>query len=56
MRFDWVYVNAFWAPGASGSIYAVRDPVRAASLVRAGAGGSAAELTAGFIRAARAMA
>ena len=27
MGFDWVYVNAFWEPGASGSIYAVRDPL-----------------------------
>ena len=26
MGFDWVYVNAFFAPGSSGSIYAVADP------------------------------
>jgi starch synthase (maltosyl-transferring) len=26
MAFDWLYVNAFFEPGASGSIYAVRDP------------------------------
>jgi starch synthase (maltosyl-transferring) len=26
MGFDWIYVNSFFAPGASGSIYAVADP------------------------------
>jgi starch synthase (maltosyl-transferring) len=34
MGFDWLYVNAFWAPGASGSIYAVRDPFELHPLVR----------------------
>lgn len=52
MGFDWIYVNAFWEPGASGSIYAVRDPFQLHPLVRGGADGSAAELTAGFIRTA----
>jgi starch synthase (maltosyl-transferring) len=35
MGFDWVYVNAFWTPGASGSIYAISDPYELHPLVRA---------------------
>src|SRR5688500_7856682 len=55
MGFDWVYVNAFWAPGASGSIYAVADPFELHPVVRGDAGGSAAELTGRFFAAARAQ-
>ena len=46
MQFDWVYVNAFWEPGDSGSIYAVRDPFQLHPLVRGDSAGSADELTA----------
>jgi starch synthase (maltosyl-transferring) len=53
MGFDWLYVNAFWAPGDSGSIYAVRDPYELHPQVRGDAHGSAAELTAAFVREAR---
>jgi len=53
MGFDWLYVNAFWAPGASGSIYAVRDPLELHPLVRGAAQGPADELVAGFLREAR---
>ena len=28
MGFDWVYVNPFHEAGASGSLYAVKDPFR----------------------------
>jgi starch synthase (maltosyl-transferring) len=34
MGFDRVYVNAFWTPGASGSIYAIADPYELHPLVR----------------------
>ena len=52
MRFDWVYVNAFWEPGASRSIYAVRNPYELHPLVRGEARGDAAKLTAEFFRTA----
>ena len=52
MRFDWVYVNAFWEPGASRSIYAVRNPYEFHPLVRGEARGDAAKLTAEFFRTA----
>ncbi|CAN5252339.1 alpha-1,4-glucan--maltose-1-phosphate maltosyltransferase [soil metagenome] len=26
MGFDWIFVNPFYAPGGSGSLYAIRDP------------------------------
>jgi starch synthase (maltosyl-transferring) len=48
MGFDWVYVNAFFEPGASGSIYAVRDPWQLHPKVRGSAGGDSAELVRGF--------
>lgn len=54
MGFDWVYVNAFWAPGASGSIYAVRDPFELHPLVRGDAQGSGDELVARFLSEAKA--
>jgi starch synthase (maltosyl-transferring) len=50
MGFDWVYVNAFWEPGASRSIYAVRNPYELHLLVRGEARGDASELTADFFR------
>ncbi len=53
MGFDWVYVNAFWTPGASGSIYAIRDPFELHPLVRGEAREPAHELTGRFIKAAR---
>ena len=53
MGFDWVYVNAFWAPGASGSIYAVADPYELHPRVRGDARGPAHELVQRFIEAAR---
>ncbi len=52
MRFDWVYVNAFWEPGSSGSIYAVRDPFELHPQVRGDDAGSAAALTQAFMRTA----
>ncbi|MFO1074055.1 MAG: maltotransferase domain-containing protein [Geminicoccaceae bacterium] len=54
MGFDWLHVNAFWRPGASGSIYAVADPSELHPLVRGDAAGSAEDLTAEFLAAARA--
>lgn len=53
MGFDWLYVNAFWAPGASGSIYAVRDPSELHPLVRGDGDGPADRLVAAFAREAR---
>src|SRR4051794_36432096 len=53
MGFDWVYVNAFWEPGASGSIYAVRDPRELHPVVRGDVQGSADELTGAFVAEAR---
>jgi starch synthase (maltosyl-transferring) len=53
MGFDWLYVNAFWAPGASGSIYAVADPFELHPKVRGAAQGSGAELTARFVQRAK---
>ncbi|HET6468648.1 MAG TPA: maltotransferase domain-containing protein [Geminicoccaceae bacterium] len=53
MGFDRVYVNAFFAPGDSGSIYAVRDPHELHPVVRGDATGPADELVRGFLRAAR---
>src|SRR4051812_35646939 len=37
MNFNWVYVNSFHEPGASGSLYAVKDPYRLNSLFRGSA-------------------
>ena len=54
MGFDWLYVNAFWSPGASGSIYAVRDPFELHPLVRGESRRPADELVASFLREARA--
>src|SRR4051794_12417182 len=34
MNFNWVYVNSFHEPGASGSLYAVKDPYRLNPLFR----------------------
>jgi starch synthase (maltosyl-transferring) len=53
MGFDWLYVNAFWAPGASGSIYAVRDPYELHPLVRGDAQEPAHALIHRFMEAAR---
>ena len=54
MGFDWVYVNAFWVPGASGSIYAVRDPFELHPVVRGDAREPADRLVAAFAETARA--
>ena len=48
MGFDWLYVNSFAAPGASGSIYAVADPFELHPLVRGSAGGWAQKLIRDF--------
>ncbi|MGH8497073.1 MAG: maltotransferase domain-containing protein [Gammaproteobacteria bacterium] len=37
MGFDWLFVNPFFEPGASGSIYAIRDPARLHPVVAGGA-------------------
>lgn len=34
MGFNWVFLNPFHAPGASGSIYAIKDPYSVSDLVR----------------------
>jgi starch synthase (maltosyl-transferring) len=52
MRFDWVYVNAFFAPGGSGSIYAVADPAELHPVVRGGSEEAADRLIARFLAAA----
>ena len=52
MRFDWVYVNAFWEPGSSGSIYAIRDPFELHPMVRGNADGSANQLIRRFLHTA----
>ncbi|MDX6748496.1 maltotransferase domain-containing protein [Geminicoccaceae bacterium 1502E] len=53
MGFDRVYVNAFFAPGGSGSIYAVSDPFELHPAVRGGSARPAEELIAGFVDEAR---
>jgi starch synthase (maltosyl-transferring) len=53
MGFDWVYVNAFFAPGSSGSIYAIADPYELHPLVRDGEEGDAAALIRRFVVTAR---
>ncbi|MCB1883036.1 MAG: DUF3416 domain-containing protein [Geminicoccaceae bacterium] len=53
MGFDWVYVNAFFEPGASGSIYAVRRTDELHPAVRGDATAPMADLVRGFTRAAR---
>ena len=53
MGFDWVYVNAFWTPGASGSIYAIADPFELHPLVRGERRGRAPTSIRGFVEAAR---
>jgi starch synthase (maltosyl-transferring) len=50
MGFDWLYVNAFWTPGASGSIYAISDPYELHPLVRAESREPAAQLFGWFAR------
>lgn len=54
MGFDHLYVNAFFAPGQSGSLYSVADPFELHPLVRGDLSGSASELIAGVAAAARA--
>ena len=54
MGFDWVYVNAFFATGSSGSIYAVADPRELHARVRGRAEAPAAELVRRFVDAAAA--
>ena len=49
MGFDWVYVNAFFAPGGSGSIYAIADPFELHPLVRDGEEGDASALIRRFV-------
>ena len=52
MGFDWLYVNAFFASGSSGSIYAVADPHELHARVRGRAEAPAAELVRRFVDAA----
>ncbi|MBA3565003.1 MAG: DUF3416 domain-containing protein, partial [Gammaproteobacteria bacterium] len=37
MGFDWIFVNPFFEPGESGSLYAIRDPARLHPVVAGGA-------------------
>lgn len=53
MGFDWLYVNAFFAPGGSGSIYAVANPWEMHPLVRGNSHEAASVLVRNFIQAAR---
>src|ERR671927_1503005 len=53
MGVDWVYVNAFWTPRASGSIYAIADPYELHPLVRGDSREDAATLVRWFVEAAR---
>jgi starch synthase (maltosyl-transferring) len=49
MGFNWVYVNSFHQPGASGSLYAVSDPFRLNAAFRGAAQAGDDELLAGFV-------
>src|SRR4051794_28875578 len=53
MGVDWGYVNAFWTPRASGSIYPIADPLELHPLVRGESHESASDLVRGFVEAAR---
>ncbi|MEA2779204.1 MAG: hypothetical protein QOK29_748 [Rhodospirillaceae bacterium] len=53
MGFDWVYVNSFHLPGASGSLYAVGDPYRLNPKFRGTSKAPDDDLLAEFIAAAR---
>ena len=52
MGFDWIYLNPIHYPGASGSLYAVKDPEALHPLVRGDATEPAADLVKRFTRAA----
>lgn len=53
MRFNWVYVNPFHAPGGSGSLYAIRDFDGLHPVVAGGREGGWEERLATFCTAAR---
>lgn len=49
MGFDWVYLNPFHYPGFSGSLYAVKDPMRLNPLFEDAPGTDPAVALAGFV-------
>lgn len=53
MGFDWVYLNPFHYPGFSGSLYAVKDPMRLHPLFEDAPGDDASALLSGFAEEAR---
>ncbi|MGF1477136.1 MAG: maltotransferase domain-containing protein [Geminicoccaceae bacterium] len=53
MGFDTVYVNAFFAPGDSKSLYAISDPFELHPWVRGESKADAADLVIAFVQAAR---
>jgi starch synthase (maltosyl-transferring) len=54
MRFNWVYVNPFHAPGYSGSLYSIKDYYRLNPFFRGSSGDSDDELLKRFVDAAHA--
>jgi starch synthase (maltosyl-transferring) len=55
MRFNWVYVNPFHAPGCSGSLYAIKDYYRLNPFFRGSSRDSDDELLRRFVDAAHAV-
>lgn len=55
MGFNWVYVNPFWYPGFSGSLYAIKEHDRLHPALEPRSGEPGADGLAGAIRAIRAM-
>ena len=53
MRFDWIFINPFHAPGGSGSLYAVADYYRLNPLLRDGETADDDTLLRDFVAAAR---
>lgn len=53
MGFNWVFLNPFHLPGASGSLYAVKDPYRLHPVVEGAGDGSPDERLERFLQAAR---
>ncbi len=54
MRFNWVYVNPFHAPGCSGSLYSIKDYYRLNPLFRGSSRDSDDDLVRRFVDAAHA--
>lgn len=53
MGFNWVFLNPFHLPGASGSLYAVKDPYGLHPVVQGAGEGSPDERLGRFVQAAR---